>query len=64
MDPVLLQKQVRDNAEDLRNYMQELKSWESEMKRKESELLTSASGDQVCVKFEIFTAVTMKNGVF
>lgn len=49
MDPVLLQKQVRDNAEDLRNYMQELKNWEAEMKRKESELLATASGDQVCV---------------
>jgi hypothetical protein len=49
MDPVSLQKQIRNNAEDLRNYMQEVKGWEAEMKRKESEFLTSASGDQVCV---------------
>lgn len=49
MDPVLLQKQVLDNAEDLRSYMQDLKSWEADMKRKESELATTASDDQVCV---------------
>jgi hypothetical protein len=49
MDPVLLQKQVRDNAEDLRNYIQDLNNWEAEMKRKESELHTTASGNQVCV---------------
>ncbi|XP_021937972.1 RNA polymerase II-associated protein 3-like isoform X2 [Zootermopsis nevadensis] len=46
MDPVLLQKQVLDNAEDLRSYMQDLKSWEADMKRKESELATTASDDQ------------------
>jgi hypothetical protein len=49
MDPVSLQKQIRDNAEDLRNCVQEVKDWEAEMKRKESEFLTSSSGDQVCV---------------
>jgi hypothetical protein len=49
MDPVLLQKQVLDNAEDLRSYMQDLKNWEADMKRKESELHTTVSGDQVCV---------------
>ena len=61
MDPVLLQKQVRYNAEDLRNYMQDLKNWEADMKRKESELQAAASSDQVCViidfirlKFEQF----------
>lgn len=49
MDPVLLQKQVRDNAEDLRNYMQDLKNWEADMKRKESELQAAVSSDQVCI---------------
>jgi hypothetical protein len=49
MDPVLLQKQVRDNAEDLRNYMQDLRNWEADMKRKETELQAAASGDQVCI---------------
>lgn len=49
MDPVLLQKQVHDNAEDLRNYMQDLKNWEADMKRKESELQAAASSDQVCI---------------
>ncbi|XP_069681469.1 RNA polymerase II-associated protein 3-like isoform X1 [Periplaneta americana] len=46
MDSVLLQKQVRDNAEDFRSYLEDLKSWEAEMKRKESVLDTSASGDK------------------
>lgn len=36
MDPILLQKQVRDNSEDLRTYLKELQGWEDEMKRKES----------------------------
>jgi hypothetical protein len=49
MDPVLLQKQVHDNAEDLRNYMQDLRNWEADMKRKESELQAAASSDQVCI---------------
>ena len=49
MDPVLLQKQVCDNAEELRNYMKDLKNWEADMKRKESELQATASSDQVCI---------------
>lgn len=35
---VLLQKQIRDNAQDLHSYMNDLSSWEKDMKRKESEL--------------------------
>lgn len=38
MDPILLQKQVRDNSDELRAYIKELSSWEDEMKRKESAL--------------------------
>nr|CAD7264150.1 unnamed protein product [Timema shepardi] len=38
MDPVLLQKQVRDNADELQSYLKDLRSWGDEMKRKESEL--------------------------
>lgn len=32
---VLLQKQIRDNSEDLQNFMRDLKHWEKEMKRKD-----------------------------
>lgn len=39
----LLQKQVRDNSEDLQKELLDLKNWEKEMKRKEEELLNSSS---------------------
>lgn len=35
---ILLQKQVRENSEDLRSYLKDLQTWEEDMKRKESEL--------------------------
>lgn len=35
---ILLQKQVRDNSEDLRSYLKDLEQWEENMKRKESDL--------------------------
>lgn len=35
---VLLQKQIRDNSEDLQNFMRDLKDWEKEMKRKDESL--------------------------
>lgn len=38
---LLLQKQVRDNSEDLQKELLDLKIWEQEMKRKEEELLNS-----------------------
>ncbi|PSN44321.1 RNA polymerase II-associated protein 3 [Blattella germanica] len=47
MDPILLQKQIKDNAEDLKSYMNDLKIWEFEMKRKESEMNSTESGSQV-----------------
>ena len=34
MDPVSLQKQLRDNAADLNDFYKELKSWGEDMKRK------------------------------
>lgn len=46
MDSILLQKQIRDNAEELRSYLQDLKNWESEMKRKEAEIHSEDSGSQ------------------
>ncbi|XP_015185919.1 PREDICTED: RNA polymerase II-associated protein 3-like isoform X2 [Polistes dominula] len=42
----LLQKQVKDNSEDLKREFLNLKTWEEEMKRKEKELLDK-SNDQV-----------------
>jgi hypothetical protein len=54
MDPVLLQKQVHDNAEDLRSYIQDLKNWEADMKRKESDLQAATSSDQVCINYYYF----------
>ncbi|KAK3915226.1 RNA polymerase II-associated protein 3, partial [Frankliniella fusca] len=36
-----LQKQIKDNAEDLRRFVSDLTSWEEEMKRKDSEARTT-----------------------
>lgn len=36
---VLLQKQIKDNSEDIRSEFLDLKNWEEQMKRKERELL-------------------------
>lgn len=33
-----IQRQARDNAKELQNYMTDLQNWESEMKRKEAAL--------------------------
>lgn len=38
-ESILLQKQVKDNSEDLRSEFLDLKNWEEEMKRKERELI-------------------------
>ncbi|KAK7864304.1 hypothetical protein R5R35_009559 [Gryllus longicercus] len=43
MDPILLQKQVRDNADELNSFLKDLKSWEKDMKRKDQELINSAT---------------------
>lgn len=44
-----LQMQMRQNAEDLHNFMKELDSWEEDMKRKDDELRTGNLADpQVC----------------
>lgn len=37
---VELQMQMRQNAEDLHNFMKELDSWEEDMKKKDEELRT------------------------
>lgn len=38
MDPHLLQKQLRDNSEDLSEFCKDLKDWSNEMKRKDESL--------------------------
>lgn len=38
MDPILLQKQLRDNTNDLQDFCKELKEWSTDMKRKEESL--------------------------
>lgn len=43
---VLLQKQIRDNSEDLQNFMRDLKHWEKEMKRKD-ESVKGESSDSI-----------------
>ncbi|XP_015592531.1 RNA polymerase II-associated protein 3 isoform X2 [Cephus cinctus] len=43
---ILLQKQVRDNSEDLQSEFLDLKNWEEQMKRKDFEI-RNAGGDQV-----------------
>ncbi|EZA57864.1 hypothetical protein DMN91_003368 [Ooceraea biroi] len=44
---ILLQKQVKDNSEDLQSEFLDLKNWEEQMKRKERELLSERSGQEV-----------------
>lgn len=45
---ILMQKQVRDNSEDLQKEFLDMKNWEEQMKRKDQELRKETSG-QVCV---------------
>lgn len=47
MDSILLQKQVRDNSEELRTYLKELSAWEDEMKRKESSISSDTTEHEV-----------------
>lgn len=44
---ILLQKQIKDNSEDLQNFMRDLKLWESDMKRKDKNLTGSSSENDV-----------------
>lgn len=44
---VLMQKQVKDNSEDLQREFLDLKNWEEQMKRKEKELLNERDEHEV-----------------
>lgn len=37
-NPALIQKQIKDNTEDLHNFVRDLNLWEQEMKRKDRQL--------------------------
>lgn len=39
MNPLLLQKQLRENAANLRDFANDLKTWGEEMKRKETAIV-------------------------
>lgn len=54
---VLLQKQVRDNSEDLRAYLQDLSKWEEDMKRKESQISSNDSEPQVLKSSLTYTII-------
>ncbi|KAL1513129.1 hypothetical protein ABEB36_002589 [Hypothenemus hampei] len=43
MNPALLQKQLKENANDLQDFYKDLQSWGEEMKRKESSLMENSS---------------------
>lgn len=47
---ILVQKQARDNSQDLQNEYLDLRNWEADMKRKEKEL-ESLKDDQVCSSY-------------
>jgi len=42
---VLMQKQVKDNSDDIQKEFLDLKNWEEQMKRKERELLSEKTGE-------------------
>ncbi|XP_012538011.2 RNA polymerase II-associated protein 3 [Monomorium pharaonis] len=44
---ILMQKQVRDNSEDLQREFLDLTNWEEQMKRKEQEILSELNGQEI-----------------
>lgn len=42
-----LQKQIRENNQDLRDFLRDLETWESEAKEKEKDLRNRAKSDVV-----------------
>uniref|UniRef100_T1HXC1 TPR_REGION domain-containing protein n=1 Tax=Rhodnius prolixus TaxID=13249 RepID=T1HXC1_RHOPR len=47
MDYKLLEKQIRDNSEDLKAYVNSFHNWEEEMRKKDEELLRLKSGESM-----------------
>lgn len=52
-NPVLLQKAIRDNSEDLQNFMRDLKHWESDMKRKDAQLSSHSASEEVVIVMDL-----------
>lgn len=48
MDPIAMQKQLRDNSEDLSRYIGDLKNWQDEIKQKEENLKSGEKDSKVC----------------
>lgn len=65
MNPSIeLQKQIKDNAADVRKFVSDLSCWEKEMKRKESAARTAAlkeSVSNICLVFIHFTKLRVIN---
>jgi len=55
MDPIALQKQVRDNSEDLTRYLGDLKNWQDEIKKKEQGLNSGGKDTKVSHMVEVFS---------
>nr|XP_012145173.1 PREDICTED: RNA polymerase II-associated protein 3 [Megachile rotundata]XP_012145174.1 PREDICTED: RNA polymerase II-associated protein 3 [Megachile rotundata] len=66
---ILMQKQVKDNAEDLQKEFLDMKNWEEQMKRKDEELRKEASGQAILPpvrskpKNKAKNAPTKQNGI-
>lgn len=50
-NPIIIQKQIKDNAEDLHNFVRDLKLWEDEMKRKDRQLSSDQLNEEVILHF-------------
>jgi hypothetical protein len=48
MDPIAMQKQLRDNSEDLTKYIGDLNNWQDEIKQKEQILKSGGKDSKVC----------------
>jgi hypothetical protein len=48
MDPIAMQKQLRDNSEDLTKYIGDLNNWQDEIKQKEQNLKSGGKETKVC----------------
>lgn len=51
-NPSIIQKQIKDNSEELHNFVRDLKLWEEDMKRKDRQLSNEPSEE---VSFLILT---------
>ena len=50
-----LQQQIRENAQELGDFLNDLNKWEDEIKQKDDDLKKSAKIDEVCLAFRFQT---------